>query len=125
MEKGFLCDGNRDDDVAVPEHARNSPSSRKPYRYGESTANDAHDDESLRFSKGVAAPYFEMIDAMMVREYGERKADKGRRRYEVRTLYSSPNTSPATLIDGARHPDWVLNSRHMERQVIYAANCYC
>src|SRR5215212_7902146 len=33
-------------------------------------------------------------------------------------LYSSPNTSPATLIDGARHPVWVLNSRHIERASI-------
>jgi hypothetical protein len=50
--------------------------------------------------------------------YREYKADKGRRRCEVRTLYSSPNTSPATLIDGARHPVWVLNSRHIERASI-------
>jgi hypothetical protein len=50
--------------------------------------------------------------------YREYKSDKGRRRCEVRTLYSSPNTSPATLIDGARHPAWVLNSRHIERASI-------
>jgi hypothetical protein len=63
----------------------------------------------------VAAPYFEMIDTVLDREQWEHKADKGRRRCEVRTLSSSLNTSPATLIDGARHPVWVLNSRHIER----------
>ena len=36
----------------------------------------------------------------------------------VRTLYSSPNTSPATLIDEARHPVWVLSSRYFERASI-------
>jgi hypothetical protein len=59
-----------------------------------------------------------MIDAVMGREYGERKADKGRRRCEVCTLYSSPNTSPATLIDTVHHPVWVMSSRYFERASI-------
>jgi len=66
----------------------------------------------------VAAPYFEMIDAVRGQKYGERKADKGQRRCEVRTLYSSPNTSPVTLIDGARQPVWGLSSRYFERASI-------
>lgn len=54
MEKGFLCNGNRDDDMTVPEYTRNSSSCRNPIGMGKSTAHDAHDthdDESLRFSK--------------------------------------------------------------------------
>jgi hypothetical protein len=79
---------------------------------------DTHDDELQRFAKGVATPYFEMIDAVMGREGWERKADKGRRRCEVRTFYSSPNTSSATPIDGARHPVWVSSNRYFERASI-------
>src|SRR5215213_9439903 len=48
----------------------------------------------------------------------ERKCDKARRRCEVCAACSSPNTSPATPIDGARHPVWVLNGRHIERASI-------
>src|SRR5918994_1047618 len=66
-----------------------------------------------------------MIDAVMGREYGEHKADKGRRRCEVRTLYSSPNTSPATLIDGARQPVWVMSSRYFERASIIRWQSIC
>jgi hypothetical protein len=54
----------------------------------------------------------------MSREHGEHKRDKGRRRCEVRTLCSSPNTSPATPIDGARHPVWGLSRRYFERASI-------
>jgi len=56
MEKGFLCNGNRDDDVTVPEHTSDSPSWRNPIGIGKSTVYDAHDgddDELQRFSKGV------------------------------------------------------------------------
>jgi hypothetical protein len=56
MEKGFLCDGNRDDDVTVPEHSSHSPSCRNPIGIGKSTTHDAHDsddDELQRYSKGV------------------------------------------------------------------------
>jgi hypothetical protein len=59
-----------------------------------------------------------MRDGAMSREYGERKADKAQPSCELRTLYSSPTTSPATLIDGACHPVWVLNSRYFERASI-------
>src|SRR5215208_1760068 len=59
-----------------------------------------------------------MRERAMSREHGEHKRDKGRRRCEVRTLCSSPNTSPATLIDGARHPVWVMSSRYFERASI-------
>ena len=41
-----------------------------------------------------------------------------RRRCEVRPLYSSPNTSPATLIDTVHHPVWGLSSRYFERASI-------
>src|SRR5215208_5555783 len=59
-----------------------------------------------------------MRERAMSREHGEHKRDKGRRRCEVRTLCSSPNTSPATPIDGARHPVWGLSSRYFERASI-------
>src|SRR5215213_9190741 len=93
----------------------NPLSCENPLGIRKSTAHDAHDgddDELQRFSKGVAAPYFEMIDAVMGWKYRstseEHKRDKQRCPCEVSTLYSSPNTSSATLIDGARHPVWVL-----------------
>src|SRR5215208_3467288 len=54
----------------------------------------------------------------MDREQWEHKSDKVRCQYEVRTLYSSPNTSPATLIHGARQPVWVMSSRYFERASI-------
>jgi hypothetical protein len=41
---------------------------QEPHRYGESTADDAHDgndDELQGFSKGVAALFLKMIDAVM------------------------------------------------------------
>src|SRR5215208_1584904 len=59
-----------------------------------------------------------MRERAMSREHGEHKRDKGRRRCEVRTLCSSPNTSPATPIDGARHPVWGLSRRYFERASI-------
>jgi hypothetical protein len=85
---------------------------------GTHDAHDGDDDKLQRFSKGVAAPYFEMIDAVIGREFREYKADKGRRRCEVCAVYSSPNTSPATPIDGARQPVWVMSSRYFERASI-------
>ena len=57
--------------------------------------------------------------------YREYKCDKGRRPCELRTLYSSPNVSPATLIDSARHPVWGLNSRHIERASIIRWQSIC
>jgi hypothetical protein len=107
--------------MTVHRYISNSSSRKSPISIGKRTSHDAHDgddDELLSFSKGVAEPYIEMIDAVMGREYGECKADKAQRRCVVRPLYSSPNTSPATLIDGARHPVWGLNSRHIERASI-------
>ena len=80
---------------------------------GKSTAHDAHDgddDELQRFSKwggGTLLGDERWYDGPGYRKY---KADKGRRRCEVRTLYSPPNTSPATLIDGARRPVWGLTA---------------
>src|SRR5215203_5207745 len=97
MEKGFLCNGNRDDDVTVPEHTSDSPSCRNPIGIGKSTAYDAHDgddDELQRFSKGVAAPYLEMIEAVMGREFGSASATKCDADPEPR-VPSSSRTSPA------------------------------
>jgi hypothetical protein len=48
----------------------------------------------------------------------EHKRDEVRRRCEVCAARSSANISPATPIDGARHPVWVLSSRHIERASI-------
>jgi hypothetical protein len=90
------------------EYAGNSQSCRKPHWYRESTAHDGDDDELQRFSKwgaGLCCGAGRWCDR---REHRERKADKVRRRCEVRPRYSSPNTSSATLIDRARHPVWVL-----------------
>jgi hypothetical protein len=53
----FFGDGNRDDDVTVPEHASNLPSCRNPIGIGKSAADDAHDgddNELQRFSEGGA-----------------------------------------------------------------------
>jgi hypothetical protein len=107
--------------VTVPEYTSNSSSCRNPIGIGKSTAHDAHDgddDELQKFSKGVTAPYFEMRDGAMSRVIGSIRPTKARRRCEVRTLSSSPNISPATLIDGARNPVWDLNSWHIERTSI-------
>jgi hypothetical protein len=65
--------------------------------------------------KRMAPPSRELGGGVIGREH---KSDKARRRCEVRTLYSSPNTSSATLIDGARHPVWVMSSRYFERASI-------
>src|SRR5215210_2733977 len=67
---------------------------------------------------GVRHSAVESRDRAMGREHGEHKAVNVRCRYEVRTLYSSPNTSSATLIDGARHPVWVSSNRYFERASI-------
>jgi hypothetical protein len=84
--------------------------------------NDARggdDDESRRFSKWGGALSGEMGDGREHRgSTSATKCDEVRRRCEVRTLYSSPNTSPATPIDGARQPVWVLSSRYFERASI-------
>jgi hypothetical protein len=108
--------------MTVPEYASDSPSCRNPIGIGKSTAHDAHDgddDELQGFSKGVAAPYFEMIDALMSREYGERKADKGRRRCEVRPpLLFSKYIPCYSHSDTVHDPVWGLSSWYFERASI-------
>jgi hypothetical protein len=55
----FLHDAHYDDEVTLPKLPTNSPSCRKPDRYGKSDAhddhddNDAHDDEVQRLSLRV------------------------------------------------------------------------
>jgi hypothetical protein len=68
--------------------------------------------------KGVRHSAVKSRDRAMGRQHGEYKSDKGRCRYEVRTLYSSPNISSATPIDRACHPVWVMSSRYFERASI-------
>ena len=83
---GLLNDDKHDDGMTVAKPFVNPLSCENPLGIRKSTANDAHDgddDELQRFSKCCDGPGY--------REY---KADKGRRRCEVRPRYSAPNTSP-------------------------------
>ena len=77
------------------------PSScENPLGIRKSTAHDAHDgdDDGLqRFSKGVAAPYFEMIDAVMGREYGSTSATKSDTRVKLGVPTSSRTSLPASI----------------------------
>ena len=64
----FFGDGDRDDDVTIPEYASKIPSCKNPISIGKSTAHDAHDgddDELQRFSKGVAALLLELRNGVM------------------------------------------------------------
>ena len=82
--------------MTVPEHASNSSSCTNPIGIGKSTADDAHDgddDELQRFSKGVAAPYLEMIEAVMGREFGSASATKCDADVKLEAVYLFPNIS--------------------------------
>jgi hypothetical protein len=81
-----------DDDVTVPKYTSNSPSCRESIGIGKSTADDDHDgddDELQRFSKGVADPYPEMIDAVMGRVIESTSPTKGD---------ADAKSAPATLL---------------------------
>src|SRR5215203_2263645 len=72
-------------------------------------AHDGDDDELQRFSKGVAAPYLEMIDAVMGRAYGSASATKCDADPEPRMPPSSQRSPAAsrvaiTLGSGSRLP---------------------
>jgi hypothetical protein len=78
----------------------NPSSCENPLGIRKSTAHDAHDgddDELQRFSKGVAAPYFEMIDAVMGREYGSTSATKSDTRVKLGVPTSSRTSLPASI----------------------------
>jgi hypothetical protein len=81
------------------EYTSNSTSCRNPIGIGKSTAHDARDgedDELQGVSKGVAAPYFAMIDTVMGREYGERKVVKVRCRSGTQRAYFFQYISPCS-----------------------------
>ena len=99
----FLHDDERDGDVTLPKHTINSPSCRKPHRYGKSIADDdhdAHDDELQRFSKGGATLFLEARDGAMGREHGERKPDEMRCDAAALTLYLSKESYPVVNLRG-------------------------
>jgi hypothetical protein len=82
--------------MTVPKPCVNPPSRQNPIGMGKSTTHDAHDgddDELQRFSKGVAAPNLEMIDAVMGREYGVLKSDKERCRSGTQSAFFFPRIS--------------------------------
>jgi hypothetical protein len=92
----------------------------KPIGMGKSTAHDAHDahdDDLQRFSKGVAAPYFEMRDAVMGRGIESTRPTKGdadaksapSTLLQIHPLYSYRYSSPSL---------WGLSSRYFERASI-------
>ena len=92
--------------MTVHRYISNSSSRKTPISIGKRTSHDAHDgddDELLRFSKGMAAPYFEMRDAVMGREYGVRKAVKERCRCEAQSAYLFPNISPCSHSSPGAH----------------------
>jgi hypothetical protein len=72
----------------------------EPFRCGKSTANDAHDgddDELQGFSKGVAALFLKMIDAVMGWKYRSTSASKSDAGVKVGVLTSSRTSRPARI----------------------------
>jgi hypothetical protein len=79
MEKGFLCNSHRDDDMTVPVYTRNSSSCSNPIGIRKSTAHDAHDgddDELQRSSKSGVGLFSGTIDGAMGGTMGSTSATK-------------------------------------------------
>jgi hypothetical protein len=83
--------------MTVPKHTSNSPSCRNPIGIGKSTANDGDDDELRTFSKGVAALFLKMIDAVKGWKYRSTSATNSDAGVKLGVPTSSRTSSAARV----------------------------
>jgi hypothetical protein len=79
--------------MTIPKPFVNSPSCRYPIGMEKSTAHDAHDDGSLRFSKGVRHSALETRDRAMAGSMGSTKVTKSDAGVKFEAVYLSANIS--------------------------------
>ena len=86
--------------MTVPKHASNLPLRKTPIGIRKSAIHDAHDaddDELQGFSKGVAALFLKMIDAVMGWKYRSTSATNSDARVKLRVPTSSRTSLPARI----------------------------